>query len=152
MSPENAMKDETGEPLGSRTPGPGSGPGIRCRRRAPGRLVGAILGRGRSVLCALAIVLAMPTAVVGDDLSSVVPPEEEATFLVSNPPQGFVAVIGGLGFSVVEETRLEELALQIYRVQGPQDRTVDAAMDILMARFPGLEIDRDTELDLNSDK
>ena len=149
MSPDDANIRGTGAmPAGRRT-APGVFPGTR-RPRSTSSLTDVVFSVGRIVVFALALILVMPTIGISDSLSSKIPDEIDPTFLVSNPPEGFVPAICRLGFSVIEDTHLEDLSLHVYRIQGPQDRSIDDAMGITTARFPGIEIDRDVELDLNS--
>ena len=125
-----------------------------CRRSGLGSHLGtdALAAVGRALILAFALVLALPAASFANDLSATPAEDEDATILVSNPPSDFVSVIKGMGFTVLEDTLLEDLGLHFFRVQGPDDQTVDASMEVLVARFPGLEVDRETDLDLNSMK
>lgn len=153
MSPHDAKIRRTGVTPDGRRSAPEATQGSALRPRQPRavrRLNGALSAVGRIAVIALALILIMPTIGISDSLSSKIPDEVDPTFLVSNPPEGFVSVISGLGFSVIEDTRLEDLSLHIYRIQGPDDQSIEDAMSIIAARFPGIEIDRDVELELNS--
>lgn len=66
---------------------------------------------------------------------------EPNQLLVADPPRGFAAVVGQMGFSVVEVVRLEQLGMEILRLNIPGGSTVPAARQQLAARFPGLLID-----------
>jgi hypothetical protein len=149
MSPHEAKFSGPGVMPDGRRAAPESAPGIQ-QPGAARRLNGALSAVGRLAVIALALILIMPTIGVSDSLSSKIPDDVDPTFLVSNPPEEFVAVISGLGFSIIEDTRLEDLSLHIYRIQGPEDQSIEDAMSMIAARFPGIEIDRDVELELNS--
>jgi subtilisin family serine protease len=66
---------------------------------------------------------------------------EPGEILVSDPPRGFAAVAEGMGFAVVETTRLEQLGMEVVRLRIPRGSTVPDARRALNARFPGLTID-----------
>ena len=66
---------------------------------------------------------------------------EPNQLIVADPPRGFAAIVGQMGFSVVEVVRLEQLGMEIFRLDIPSGSTVPAARQQLAARFPGLLVD-----------
>lgn len=66
---------------------------------------------------------------------------EPGELLVTNPPQGFIGVVEGMGFAVVETARLEQLDMDVVRLRVPNGSTVPQARQTLAARFPGVTID-----------
>lgn len=66
---------------------------------------------------------------------------EPNQLLVADPPRGFAALVLQMGFSVVEVVRLEQLGMEVFRLDIPNGTTVPAARQQLTARFPGLLVD-----------
>jgi len=77
-------------------------------------------------------------------LFDALPPDqliEPRQLLVADPPRGFAAIVLPMGFTVVEVVRLEQLGMEVFRVDIPNGTTVPAARQQLTARFPGLLVD-----------
>lgn len=72
------------------------------------------------------------------------PPEQQFEaneLIVSDPPQAFTASIAGLGYTVVESTRLNNLGISMYRLRIPAGTTVEEARRSLAASYPGIVLD-----------
>jgi hypothetical protein len=66
---------------------------------------------------------------------------EAREILIADPPKGFEAHVGQMGFAIVEKTSLSELSTTIYRLRTPSATSVPKALKALRARFPGVSID-----------
>jgi len=72
---------------------------------------------------------------------------ERGELIVMNPPKGFAAAIGGMGFKVSESIRLDGLGLQVYRLKTPPGMSVPDARAAIAARFPGVKVDANHTFD-----
>ncbi|MBP5857742.1 S8 family serine peptidase [Marivibrio halodurans] len=74
---------------------------------------------------------------------------ESAELLVADPPAEAEAILGRLGFSLLERITLDALAVEMLRVRTPDDLTLPEAMRRLREAMPDALIDTNDLLDLS---
>jgi len=72
---------------------------------------------------------------------------EQGEVVVVDPPSGFVEKVRTNGFYVIEQTRLDNLGIEIIRLSTPSGMDVKEAIRVLAKQFPGVTVDANTRFD-----
>ena len=75
---------------------------------------------------------------------------EQGEVVVVDPPSGFVEKVRANGFYVIEQTRLDNLGIEIIRLSTPSGMDVKEAIRVLAQQFPGVTVDANTRFDPSS--
>ncbi len=77
---------------------------------------------------------------------------EDGELVVIDPPSNFSDAVRRLGFTVLEQSRLDALALTVYRVRVPRGVSVPDARRQLLSRFPDATIDANHRFDPSQER
>lgn len=72
--------------------------------------------------------------------------------LILEPPDGFINIVAGMGFVILEQTPLTALELMLVRLRVPAGVRTDVAQRQLLGRFPDLTVDVNHILEASQDR